>query len=161
VRGFLLGLALLSVAGCVSESSWAAIERAASEFHERQANGDDQAIFDAASQGFRDNSTVSDLRRLNEAVRRLSDCTASVRDSRQWRSNQTTAGHFVMTVYTRSCPGGELVETLTFSIEAGAARLHGYNVAGMALFPPEQPPPTAPQGEPAPPLPRIRPGSPA
>ena len=143
--------ALVVLSACMSQENLASIDTAASHFFEQQAAGQDAEIVADSSQGFRDSATVEDLARLNGAVRALRNCTAPARDPANWRSNQTTSGHFVTVVYDRECESGGLTETITFQIIGDRAILHGYNVAGMALFPAAAPttetPPTAPTPE--------------
>jgi hypothetical protein len=154
------GAALLS--GCMSQADTGAVEAAIAQFHEDQAMGDDQAIYDAATAAFRAAARLEDLARLNAAVRAVEGCTAPTRDAAQWRNNVTTSGHFITVVYNRQCTGGPLAETFVYQIVGGEAALLNYNVSGMALFPAMAP--AAPATEPTAPTtapPETPPATPA
>lgn len=144
--------ALAAFGGCVSQTNWAVIETAVAEFHARQARGEDQTIYEDAAPALRDAASLSDLQRLNTAVRAVAGCGAPTRDPAQWNSTQGTGGHIIVVVYNRTCAGGPLAETFTFRMTGGAAKLQGYNVSGMALFPtaPTAAPQTETTPEPAP-----------
>lgn len=122
-------------AGCMSQADTSAVEAAAAEFHRLQAQGDDAAIFEAGSPAFRARATVENLARLNNVVRAAQGCSAPVRNPNVWNNNVTTSGHFITVVYNRTCDGGEMTENFVFVVSDGAAKLNGYNVSGMALFP--------------------------
>lgn len=140
----LLFAALLGLGACMSQENMGAIEAAASRFYDLQSTRQDAEIVADATQGFRDAATVADIVRLNDAVRAAQNCTTPVRDQANWRSSQTTNGHFVVVTYRRQCDGGEMVDTFTFQMVGDRAILHGYHVAGMALFPTTQPTPPPP-----------------
>lgn len=140
--------AALALGACMSQENMGAVEAAVARFYELQSSGRDVEIVGDASQGFRNASSVEDIKRLNDVVRAARNCSAPARDLSNWRSTQGTGGHMVVVVYHRQCEGGDMAETFTFQIVGGQPLLHGYNVAGMALFPtaPPQtpdPPPTA------------------
>lgn len=144
--------AALLLAACTSQEDMGAVDTAAQQFFQLQQAGQDAEIFGDASQGFRNSAQLSDLQRINSAVRAARDCSAPERDPVNWRTTQSTSGHFVTVTYKRQCAGGELVDTLVFQIVGGQALVHGYNASGMALFPvQETSPPAAPDaGSPAP-----------
>lgn len=142
--------AVLALGACMSQENMAVVEGAADRFFELQSTSQDSEIYADATPGFRAASNVADLTRLNNAVRAVRNCTAPTRDLSNWRSTQGTGGHVVIVTYRRQCDGGELVDTFTFQIVGGQALLHGYNVAGMALFPSAP----APAAEPAPEAPQ-------
>lgn len=145
----IIGLcALVTMSGCVSQTNWAVIETAVSEFHARQARGEDQMIYEDAAPALRQSASLADLQRLNGAVRAVSGCGEPARDPAQWNSTQGTGGHLITVVYNRTCAGGPLVESFVFQMTGGGAKLQGYNVSGMALFPAA--PTAAPQTETAP-----------
>jgi hypothetical protein len=140
MRRTILALAAASMLGaCMSQENMSVVEAAAQQFFQLQQAGQDAEIFGDASPGFRDAAQLSDLERINGAVRAARGCSAPVRDAANWRSNQSTSGHFVTVVYRRQCEGGELVDTLVFRIVGDQALLNGYNASGMALFPATQP----------------------
>lgn len=136
--------AALALGACMSQENMGAVEAAVARFYELQASGRDAEIVADASQGFRNASSVADIKRLNDVVRATRNCTAAERDLSNWRSTQGTGGHVVVVVYRRQCEGGDMAETFTFQIVGGEPLLHGYNVAGMALFPTAPPTPVTP-----------------
>jgi hypothetical protein len=129
-----LGAAAL-VSACMSQTDLTAVEAAVVEFHEQQAQGNDAAILEAASPGFRASARLEDLARLNAAVRGVEGCSAPVRNPNIWNNNVNTSGHYITVVYNRTCTGGDLTENFVFLVNGSDARLYGYNVSGMALFP--------------------------
>jgi len=124
-------LALLA-AGCIAAPDMAAVEAAAAQFYEQQANGDDLGIYQAAAGPFRNSATVNELHGLNSAVRALS-CETPVRNTGQWHNNISDDGHFITVTYDRQCETGTLTETFIFSMESERAFLMNYNAAGTAL----------------------------
>jgi hypothetical protein len=139
-------------AACMSQADTSAVEAAAAEFHQRQAQGEDAAIFEAASPGFRASARVEDLTRLNAVVRAVQGCNAPTRNPNIWNNNMNTSGHYISVVYNRTCAGGDLTENFVFVVNGNEALLYGYNVSGMALFPAAPTPasePVAPEETPA------------
>jgi hypothetical protein len=146
-----LAFALAAVglaAACMSQADTSAVEAAAAEFHQLQAQGGDAAILEAASPGFRASARLEDLARLNAAVRAVQGCSAPARNPNVWNNNMNTSGHFISVVYNRTCTGGDLTENFVFSVSGAEAKLHGYNVSGMALFPAAAAPAEQPTSEP-------------
>jgi outer membrane murein-binding lipoprotein Lpp len=133
----------LLLAGCMSQTEVASIEAAAAQFHDLQAAGDDNGIYQAASPQFRAGARLEDITRLNNAVRGVRGCNAPARDPAQFNNSLNTSGHFITVVYNRQCTDGPLTETFTFIVNGQTAKLFNYNVAGMALFP-ATPPAAAP-----------------
>lgn len=125
----------LGLGGCISREEMGAVQTAVAQFHERQANAQDDEIYRTASADFRRSAQVSDLSRLNNAVRAAQVCDPPARDPSYFNNNQSTSGHFVTVVYNRNCRDGEMVETFVFRMQGGQAVLQSYNVSGMALFP--------------------------
>jgi hypothetical protein len=151
----------LALAGCISPTDMAAVETAAATFHQRQQAGDDAANYGDAVDAFKTALTEPDFARIEAAVRAAPSCGAPTRDPNNFRTNASTSGTFVTVVYNRTCANGPISETLTFQIIAGAPKLAGYFVGGMALFPaaaptatsapPAEAKPDAPAATPAPP----------
>ena len=131
---------------CMSPTDFAVVERAAAQFHDLQARGDDNAIYQAASPELRASSRLEDLTRIGNAVRNIRGCQAPARDPNTWNNNIDTSGHFITVVYNRQCADGPLVETFVFRVTGQQALLAGYHASGMALFPASPPSPatTAP-----------------
>ena len=134
---------------CMSPTDFSAVERAAAQFHDLQARGDDNAIYQAASPEFRASSQLQDLARIDNAVRNIRGCQAAARDPNNWNNNVNTSGHFITVVYNRQCADGPLVERFVFRVTGDQALLAGYNASGMALFPPAPPSPAATTAAPA------------
>lgn len=142
-------IACVLLSACMSQQDTASVEAAADRFHAHQAAGEDQAIYDEASSGFRDAARVEDLARLNAAVRGAAGCGAPARNPNAWNNTINTSGHFITLVYDRQCDGGPLTETFVFIVQGEQALLQNYNVAGMALFPTLAPAAPAPEAAPA------------
>ncbi len=135
----------LGLAGCMSQQDTASVEAAAARFHEMQSRGEDAAIFREAAPELRNVSAEENLSRLNSAVRSAAGCSAPARNPAVLNNNMSTSGHFITVAYDRQCEHGPLTETFVFKIDGEQATLAGYNVGGMALFPPGQaePPPAS------------------
>ena len=121
---------------CMSATDNAAINGAVSEFHDRQARGDDAAIYQAATPDLRAAATLQDLTRLNGAVRAIQGCSAVGANPDGFNNAMNTSGHFITVTYNRQCTGGPLVETFVFRIAGAHALLQSYNASGMALLAP-------------------------
>lgn len=121
---------------CMSPTDFAPVERAAAQFHDLQARGDDNAIYLAAAPEFRAGSRLEDLVRIDSAVRNIRGCQAPARDPNTWNNNINTSGHFITVVYNRQCADGPLAETFVFRVSGEQASLAAYNASGMALFAP-------------------------
>lgn len=134
---------------CMSPTDFSAVERAAAQFHDLQARGDDNAIYQAASPEFRASSRLEDLARIDNAVRTIRGCQAPARDPNTWNNNINTSGHFITVVYNRQCADGPLAETFVFQVTGNQALLAGYNASGMALFPSAPPGPATTTAAPA------------
>lgn len=148
-------VALLIAAGslltaCMSATDNAAINAAVSEFHDRQARGDEAAIYQAATPDLRASATLQDLTRLDAAVRAIQGCSAPGAHPDGFNNAMNTAGHFITVTYNRQCSGGPLVETFVFRMNGAQPMLQGYNASGMALFPAAPAAPTAASQAPAP-----------
>jgi hypothetical protein len=136
LKNFTLLIAASSLlTACMSATDNAAISGAVSEFHERQARGDDAAIYQAATPDLRAAATLQDLTRLDAAVRAIQGCTAVGANPDGFNNSMNTSGHFITVTYNRQCTGGPLVETFVFRIAGAHALLQSYNASGMALFP--------------------------
>lgn len=132
---------MLLLASCMSQADTAGVEAAAARFHDMQAAGDDNGIYQAAAPGFRQGARLEDVARLNSAVRNVRGCGAPTRDQSTFNNTMNTSGHFITVVYNRTCTDGPLLETFVFILNGSTAQLYNYNVSGMALFPSA---PTAP-----------------
>jgi hypothetical protein len=64
------------VSACMSATDNAAITNAVAEFHNRQARGDDAAIYQGATPDLRTAASLQDLARLDAAVRAIQGCSA-------------------------------------------------------------------------------------
>jgi hypothetical protein len=137
LKNFTLLIAAGSLAtACMSATDNAAIAGAVSEFHDRQARGDDAAIYQAATPDLRAAATLQDLTRLNGAVRAIQGCSAVGPNPDGFNNSMNTSGHFITVTYNRQCTGGPLVETFVFRIAGAHALLQSYNASGMALLAP-------------------------
>lgn len=136
LKQFALLIATVSLVGaCMSASDNAAITNAVAEFHDRQARGEDAAIYQAATPDLRAAASLEDLTRLDAAVRAIQGCSAPGPNPDQWNNAMNTSGHFITATYNRQCSGGPLVETFVFRMNGAQPLLQGYNASGMALFP--------------------------
>lgn len=135
LKHFALVVSVLLLTACMSATDNAAISGAVSEFHDRQARGDDEAIYQAATPDLRAAATLQDLVRLNGAVRAIQGCGAIGANPDQFNNAMNTSGHFITVTYSRQCSGGPLVETFVFRMAGPRAVLQSYNASGMALFP--------------------------
>ena len=158
IKRFAAATLTLLLAGCMSAADSNAVEAAAASFHDLQAAGDDNGIYQAASAGFRANAHLEDLTRLNNAVRNVRGCQAPSRDPSTFNNTVNTSGHFISVVYNRQCADGPIIETFVFSMSGSTAQLYGYNVSGMALFPTAPSAPATPTAE-APPQTGATPSS--
>ena len=143
IKRFAAAAVTLLLAACMSQADNSAVDAAVAQFHELQAAGDDNGIYQAAAPGFRRGARLEDLARLDNAVRNVRGCEAATRDPSTFNNTMNTSGHFITVVYNRACADGPLVETFTFAMNGQTAQLYNYNVSGMALFP-AAPPPVAP-----------------
>lgn len=128
---------------CMSQTDLASVNAAVDRFHQQQASGADEAIYQAAAPDLRAAASLDDLRRIDAAVRAVQGCAPPGHDPSSWNNNVNTTGHFITLVYSRQCASGSLTETFVFRINGPQALLVGYNASGMALFPPA-PPASAP-----------------
>ncbi|MBS0386353.1 MAG: hypothetical protein JSS00_13515 [Proteobacteria bacterium] len=112
--------------------------QAVAEFRRLQAAGSDEALYSNASPVFRNSATFADFKRIEDAVRAAiaRGCEAPPADAMSWNTFYGTGGERVTMVYRRNCADGDLTETFVFVMDRGTLKLGGYQVGGMALFPP-------------------------
>ncbi|MEZ6023084.1 MAG: hypothetical protein R3C16_06665 [Hyphomonadaceae bacterium] len=151
----------LMLAGCMSPVDLSMVEAAAAQFHQRQAAGDDRAIYDNADPAFRSAAEFAVLERVNGAVRNAQGCGAPSRDPASWTSTVNTSGHFITVVYGRQCAEGAITETMVFRVSEGGAALLNYNANGIPLMAREPAPAPAPAPSPESTPPEDVPASPA
>jgi hypothetical protein len=136
LKQFALLIAAGSLASaCMSATDNAAITNAVTEFHDRQARGEDAAIYQGATPDLRAAASLQDLTRLDAAVRAVQGCSDPGANPDQWNNAINTSGHFITATYNRRCGGGPLVETFVFRMDGAQPLLQSYNASGMALFP--------------------------
>lgn len=115
-----------------------AVEKAIAEFHARQAAHDDEAIYLAANQAFRNNAAAANLGKLNDAVRLAEGCDTPTRDKSNFSSRVSTAGSFVTVSYTRTCTRGPIIEQFLMRLVGhDGPQLEGYNLSGEAKLAPQ------------------------
>lgn len=129
--------ACVILTGCmVGEQDLSGVKAAVVTFHERQAAGQDELIYSESTQVMRAAATQDNLTRLNTVVRAaLPNCPPAPPEPEGFRWFAGTGGTTVTVQYSRACSTGDLTEQFVFRLENGAAKLEGYNVQGMALFP--------------------------
>ena len=112
----------------------ASVDAAVQAFYDLQSSGQDEQIYENAATEFQAAGPVDTLKRINTFVRAIEGCGPATKTP-QFNWNRSLAGFFATNVYARECRPGTLIETFTFKVENGEAKLVTYNIGGMAMFP--------------------------
>ncbi|MES1200450.1 MAG: hypothetical protein ABUS57_03265 [Pseudomonadota bacterium] len=139
-RAFAL-LAAMALTACSAPVQMDKATTAVTEFYQKQAAGDDEGIYNDAAPELRNSASLAQWKRLDDAVRAAvaRGCAAPPTSATTWNVYYGTGGSRITLVYNRSCADGDLSEQFVYLMQDDEAKLAGYHVSGMALFPSNAP----------------------
>jgi hypothetical protein len=122
-----------ALAACSFSADTKKIDQEVQRFHELLDQGKSAAIYESASDEFKQASTQGDFVALLDAVhRKLGDFKSS--SQKGWNVNYNTSGRFITISYETSYAEGKAAEQFIYRVSGEEALLVGYHVSSNVLI---------------------------
>jgi hypothetical protein len=128
-----LSIAVFGLAGCSSSEDTKLAETAVLQFHQELDTGQFEAIYSAAGEELRDQTTLKDFTALLEAIHRKLGNLKST-ETKGWNVNYNTSGAYVTLTYSSMFSEGGAAEQFIYRINRDRAVLVGYHINSAALI---------------------------
>ena len=133
VRNSLLGLGLLSLAGCDAGKDGALVQHEVGRFHQAYDGDRIEQIYNEATADLQKTRSKEDTIHFLEVLRQKLGKSKSSNQT-GWRDNVNTTGHTYVVVYKTEFENGEGIETFNYLLADGSRpKLLSYNVNSDAL----------------------------